>query len=312
MIIIKITESIQEIEAIIKSNAITKDGEIVELHDKAIDNITKQVIKANAKKNMEQSEQNKRGIEIRKEITEFEQILREKLGQFYFNFYNNIPHSLEKQYVFRFIYLCCYLKHDDNRLQIQQNSNSYKLIKEGELMELLKLKKVECYKTKTALIENKLMYIDENKNIIINNNISFVGKVPKENYKYDYTRIFKESIKELYEKSNPREHKKLALFIELLPYIHFKYNIVCKNPSCALMEDIEPLTLKELSEAFNQYTNKNTTTLKKQLLNIFIGGKKATLLIEDYGKKFFVINPLIYYKGNRIEELNYLINLFKV
>jgi hypothetical protein len=179
-------------------------------------------------------------------------------------------------------------------------------------MEVLKLKKVECYKTKSALINSNLISIDNDKNIVINNNVSFIGKVAKDNYKKDYTRIFKESIKELYLKSTPREHKKLSLFIELLPYIHFKYNVICKNPSCALMEDIEPITLKELSESFQQYTNKNTTTLKKQLLNIFIGGKKATLLIEDYGKKFFVINPLIYYKGNRIEELNYLINLFKL
>jgi hypothetical protein len=285
---------------------------VVEIHEDALNTIKEQILKTNAKANTEQAEQSKKGIEIRKEISEFEQALKEKLGRFYFNFYNNIPSDIDRQYKFRFIYLCCYLKYNDNRIQVQQENNRYKLIKEGDLMELLKLKKVECYKTKNILLENNLISIDSDKNIIVNNNVSFIGKISKGNYKQDYTRIFKETIKELYLGSTPREHKKLSLFIELLPYIHFKYNVICKNPSCSLMEDIEPLTLKELSESFNQYTNKNTTTLKKQLLNIFIGGKKTTLLIEDYGKKFFIINPLIYYKGNRIEELNYLINLFKL
>jgi len=81
-------------------------------------------------------------------------------------------------------------------------------------MELLQLKEREYYNTKKSLIDNQLISIDEDKNIIINDNISFVGKVAK-GTKEDYIRIFKESIKELYKQSLPREHKKLGLFIEL-------------------------------------------------------------------------------------------------
>jgi hypothetical protein len=267
-------------------------------------------LKTNAKANTEQTEQNKKGIEIRKEISQFEQAIKEKLGQFYFNFYNNIP-DIERQQKFRFLYLCCYLKYNDNRIQIKKDNGMYRLIKEGELMKLLQLKEREYYNTKKSLIDNQLISIDEDKNIIVNDNISFVGKVSK-GTKEDYIRIFKESIKELYKQSLPREHKKLGLFIELLPYIHFKYNIICKNPTCNIIEDVDPLSPKEIGEILKEYSNKNNVMVKKKLLSIHIGNKEAVLYVERFNKKFFAVNPLIYYKGKRIEDLSFLIELFKL
>jgi hypothetical protein len=307
---IKIKDNLQAIETIIKSNSISVDGELVELHEEAINNIKEQILKTNAKANTEQAEQSKKGIEIRKEISEFEQALKDVLGSFYFNFYNRIPEQVERQYKFRFLYLCCYLKHEDNRL-VNKINNKYILIKEGELMQLLKLSEREYYRTRKSLIDNKLITIDKDKNVHINSFISKVGSIPSRN-KAEYTRVFKEGIKELYNNSNARDHKKIALFIELLPYIHFQYNVICKNTTCELMEDIEPYTLKELTEELKIYQNKNTTSLKKQLLNINIKNRKAMLMIEDNEKKFFVVNPEIYYRGTNITSLNYLINLFKI
>jgi hypothetical protein len=179
-------------------------------------------------------------------------------------------------------------------------------------MELLKLKKSEYYKTKTILTDNKLIDIDSNENIHISNDVSFIGRVSKDKDKQDYTRIFKETIKELYNQSTTREHKKLALFIELLPYIHFKYNIICNNPSCKLIEDVEPLTPKDISNVLQEYNNKNSHLIKKQLLSIHIGNKESILYVERFNKKFFAVNPLIYYKGKRIEDLSFLIELFKI
>jgi hypothetical protein len=275
-----------------------------------MNNIKEQILKTNAKANTEQLEKNKKGMEIRKEITEFEQAIKETLGNFYFNFYNRISSEVERQYKFRFLYLCCFLKHDDNRL-VNKINNKYILIKEGELMKLLKLSEREYYRTRKALIDNKLITIDKDKNIHINSYISKVGAIPTRN-KSEYTRVFKEGIKDLYNNCSVRDHKKVALFIELLPYIHFQYNIVCKNTTCELMEDIEPYTLKELTDKLKIYQNKNTTSLKKQLLNINIKNRKAMLMIEDYERKFFVVNPEIYYRGTNISSLNYLINLFKI
>ena len=50
-----------------------------------------------------------------------------------------------------------YLKYNDNRLMYKQKNGLYKLYKEGDLMDLLKLKRAEYFNTKKALIENGLI-----------------------------------------------------------------------------------------------------------------------------------------------------------
>lgn len=249
-------------------------------------------------------------INFTREKSDFENNILHNLGHFYFNFYKKLPSKLDKQYIFRFIYLCTYLKYGDNRLMKRVKQNKYELIKVSDLMDLLKLGKTEYNKTKKVLEESNLIKVNKDYTVAIDNKISFIGKVDKNN-KQEYSRIFKESIQELYNNSTPREHKRLALFIELLPFIHYKYNIICKNPRCELMQDVEPFTIQELQKISGN-GGKNITRFKNNLLNIMVGGQKAMMLVEDYEKKFFIVNPKIYYKGNDLEDLTYLINLFRI
>ena len=41
-------------------------------------------------------------------------------------------------------------------------------------------------------------------------------------------------------------------------------------------------------------------------------GEYLLLMVTKYNKNFFVVNPKLYYKGNRKEDLNYLVDLFRV
>ncbi|MBM7836304.1 hypothetical protein [Clostridium sardiniense] len=258
---------------------------------------------------IEDEKKKKETMEYLKEKNEFETLTYANMGNFYLNFYLKLP-KIDKQYIFRFIYLCTYLKFNDNRLMRKIN-NKNELIKVCDLMHLLQLGKTEYNKTRNILVDNKLIKINEDRSISIDDKISFVSKVKKDN-KDEYSRMFKIAIQELYKNSRPKEHKRLALLIELLPFIHYKYNIVCKNPECELMEDIKPFTIQEIQEYSKTYTDKNLSRFKKNMLNIFVGGQKAMMIVEDYKKKFIIVNPKIYYKGNDINNLRYLINLFRI
>lgn len=305
-----INEQLSSIQTILKNNdLVTKDGELIELHDKTIEEISKTILKAEGKSKAENNQKAIEGIKIKQEIDDFEKLIKDTFGQFYFNFYNNIPKELDRQFKFRFIFLCTYLKYNDDRLVKKEDNGRYRLIKEYELQELLKLKKVEYQKTKKVLLENNLISIDKNsKAIHINNKISLNGNIHNKN-QTDYVRIFKTSIRELYNSSSPREHKKIDIIIELLPYIHFQYNILCKNPTCELMEDIIPLTVRESMEELKMT---NITAFKKSLLSIKANNKKVIMIFEDFDKQMIAINPLVYYRGTRQEALQYLIDLFKI
>ena len=75
--------------------------------------------------------------------------------------------------------LCCYMKFNDDKMVFKVNNNKYNHIKAIELNDLLKLKRAEYFNTKKALIENGLIKIDADKNIIINDRISFLGELIK-------------------------------------------------------------------------------------------------------------------------------------
>ena len=300
----KWTNEVKTTKNIIKNNEfITKDGEIIELHDSVLENIAMDIV--NYK---EEKEQKKRDIKQRFiEKEGFEKEIADQLGNFYFSFYTKLP-KIDKQYLFRFIYLSTYLKYNDTKLAYKEDNGRYRSIKEFELQELLKLKKTEYFNTKKALIENNLIHIDNNDNVCINKKVHVLGDMVKT--KKEYTRIFKDAIRELYNKSTPREHKKLYIFYELLPYINYNLNIICSNINEVDPELVEPLDLNFIID--NLYINKQRSVAKKQLLNMTLGGEYLLLMVTKYNKNFFVVNPKLYYKGNRKEDLNYLVDLFRV
>lgn len=298
------------IENVLKeSNIVTNEGELIEIHEDIINEISNKIIKTTAEENVKEVETIKEGIKIRQDISEFEQMIKEYFGNFYFNFYNNIPKDLDDQFKFRFIFLCTYLKYNDDRLVVKQPNGLYRLIKENELIDLLKLSEREVRTTKRVLIDNNLIYIDKKDcSIHINDKISLVGNIQNSNSN-NYVKIFKNTIRDLYNQSKPREHKKIALLINLLPFVHFQYNIICKNPSCDLIENIRPYTVKEL---MNMFKMTNITGFKKRLLGIKCNNKKVAMIFEDFDKTMIAINPSIFYRGTRKEALNYLIGLFGI
>lgn len=234
---------------------------------------------------------------------EFYKYIDEECGNFYFNYYNN--NECANQYDFRFIYLCTFMNYE-NRLIFGNSKGESKLMKKKDLFEVLKLSKVETYKTIDYFEGNNLLTISD-KVIEINDSKCIRGKI--EGNKKAVVRMFDNTIKYLYETSNPKEHKKLALLIKILPYIHFGLNVVCKNPSETENKLIEPFSLTELAKELNYST---TQKLKKGLMDVKVNGEYVIMIAKIANKDMIVVNPKIYYKGNNLKEMKGIIALFDV
>lgn len=188
--------------------------------------------------------------------------------------------------------------------------NGKRLYKEKDLRDIFdNLKKNDFFNTKRYMLENDLISLDEKKNIIINSKYCKRGKINKTK-SIEVIRVFDNAIKELYEKSKPNEHKKLALLIKILPYISFKFNILCKNPSCEIITEVERFkSMSELCELVG-YDKLHSTRLKNDLFKLRVNGELVIGIFEtDYGKTILV-NPLVYYKGTRLEDMQGLIDIF--
>lgn len=255
----------------------------------------------------EQSQKNnaKTAIEYEKSRDDSYMFMLESFGEFYFNFYDKFS-KIDNNFMFRFLYICTYSNYE---LKLSTREVGGKLIGEKELQVLLRLSTREYQKTKAYLVQNKLIEINSDKSISVNKEYCRRGKIPAQN-KQNKVKVFDNGIRELYENSNPREHKKMALLFRLLPYINFRWNSICSNPEECEMENVNPLTMKDICLIAGYYET-HSTRLKNELYKIKVNGEYTFCSFRISDKEMFFINPRIYYKGKNKEELRTLSELFK-
>ena len=241
-------------------------------------------------------------IEMKEEQTEFHKRLLDTYGSFYFNFYKRI--KIEGQFLFRFIYLCSFMNYD-NYL-----SNGRRLLRESDLQDMLLLGKSEYYKTKDYLLGKDLISINAEGLISVNSKYCKKGKINKTKV-VEVIRMFNNGIQELYQKALPREHKKLAILLDILPYINYKYNIICYNPTEENIELIKPIKMPDLCEMLG-YDRSNSSRIKKQLFSLRVSGEKVIGLWQVENADALLVNPRVYYKGGEENGLDYLEAIFRL
>lgn len=236
--------------------------------------------------------------------------INENLGYYFHLLYGDILKlDLEPQMLIRFLKLCSYSNYEN--ILVTGETKSQRKINEKELEIILNLKNKEARNTKKYLLENNLISIEKDF-IKINNRFIQRGKLKGDIKNMEITRIFNKGIQELYDNVKPTQHRKLAIFIKILPYINIKYNIICDNPLESDIEKIKPISWTELGRKIN-LSEIMTKRLRSELWNLKINnliciGEFSTFLCG----KSIVINPCIYYKGNNIENLEGIIHLFKL
>jgi len=259
-----------------------------------------------------QKEKNKRdGYKYYLEnIVPLPSLLQEEYGNFIHTRYTALLEKLgnDTATAFRFIYLCTYMDYDSGYIIYNNN-----YIKKDYLIDIFNVSRNTMNKIRNTLFDNELIYTDSNGYICINTDYCYKGNITNNKlYKQQCTRIFNNSIKELYNKSNDhREHKMIGKFILLLPYINIWHNIICLNPK---ERDIPRLRLPNLEqlEKILGTTSRNSGRTLNELFEITVGGEKAILMVTDKRSvKMYVVNPRIYYGGTNIKELEETMGYFR-
>lgn len=149
-----------------------------------------------------------------------------------------------------------------------------------------KLKKIGIFKT------------DKCKNIKINEDYFIKGEIEKKNY--DYTRVYIDTIRYLYEHVDKRNQKQLGNYFKLIPFIHRQYNSLCWNPDEDL-SNIKLMTVNELKDILGYHRN-GVRGFIKELLSTRLETDEAILAFlrtqYDEGKSYIIINPKVFYGGN--------------
>lgn len=152
---------------------------------------------------------------------------------------------------------------------------------------------------------SNLLYEVEGK-YYLNSDYFNKGKVPFENKKY--TRLYINTIRDLFAQCNPRRHRTLSHLFKLIPKTYHMNNAIVHNPDEQDSNKISNMNLLDICNFLN-IGKDNTTKLKRELISFYVcyDGKKVSafkyITTEGVNGKsnYFVLNPQISYSGDNFE-----------
>ena len=235
-------------------------------------------------------------------------------GGFVFLFYQinksmqQYTNNLTKSDITRLLYLTTYISFESNQIKYDNG----RLISDDDMMKLLRLKKRQYNEYISKLVDNNILYIDANNNKYINDNICWSGNINTKQLKsrdINYTRLFKKTVRQLYDNATVREFPRLSIIYMILPYVNLYTNIVCHNPDEIDPSLIKPLTLSELAAKLNyaKYDKLKDAMYKTIIDNQYVFG--FFNFDKDKRTNKIVINPKVLFAGN-YDNLKALTALF--
>ncbi|KAF0816585.1 hypothetical protein KIS4809_4652 [Bacillus sp. ZZV12-4809] len=167
----------------------------------------------------------------------------------------------------------------------------------AEILGMSRNKFSEFYK---RLVEGGAV-IEAPTGLIVNAELFYRGyesDAPKSVDHLQHTRMYRKTVRELYEMLGSRSVKKLGIVYSVLPYVNFKVNTVCRNPQNSNEDELDAMTIGELADILGY---EHVGFFAKTLKSIKHNGQSVFKLVEDDGdarSKYIIVNPNVVYAGN--------------
>lgn len=204
--------------------------------------------------------------------------------------------SLSQSDLARLMFVGTYTNYD-GRLQFDNGRPMDRKSLES-LLKMSRARFLEFFKKLTA--EEIVMVDEEYGDLHVNPSVFYRGDMKKSDYdlsEFQYARLFRSTVRDLYERYNGRSIKQLALVFAVLPFINFGFNVVCFNPEENNEERVKPMDLENLA-ALMSY--KDTHKLRAALNSLKLDGKPVFLLVPDVNdkrKRRIIVNPRVVFAG---------------
>lgn len=265
---------------------------------------------AETKGREEEKKRERENKKIRKEFFENKQNLRlvtsDLEGGFFWGIYNPTESyypTLSDSMLVQTMYLLTYLKYNDNVLVIREDASyPYRNMTKEDVKKVIGVDKTHFARFWNELMKSGIITECENGKLIVSESFR-KGRI-KKNVKKDTcaVKIFSHCVRYLYENTEPRSRKYLAMLFRFIPYINIKYNVLCKNPLELNREDIRWMSTKEMLSILGlgeRQEKRLIDTLFKICFRDKNGDSRSVITIiqnvkNDEMRKFITINPQFY------------------
>jgi hypothetical protein len=142
---------------------------------------------------------------------------------------------------------------------------------------------------------------EKGKELYVNPSVFYRGSVKDIGYKLDeyrHTRLFRKTVRDLYEKYTGRATTQLAIIYAVLPFLNFDTNVVCFNPKETDEDEIQPMNLENLAALLHY---QDTHKLKRALESVKIDGQPVFWLpqnVHDKRQRRIIVNPRVVFAGS--------------
>lgn len=242
----------------------------------------------------------RRQYSSRKNNYEMRKCNNSELGYFYFIYHEHQLGNISAETVGRLIYLLTYVDYNNN-FMIRKNCH----MKKSNLQEVLHVSRATANRFWNEI---KDVYIKESdKGLMLICDDIIRGKINDKQKLFQ--KFYIRYIRDLYSATKSTNHRYLGYIYQIMPYINFEYNVLCKNPLETNIEDVELLTLMELCDCIG-YDKNNSHKLVKiyDSITLDVDGHKEYLLsfVKNKGVTKMFINPHIIYAGSNYEQVKIL------
>ena len=172
--------------------------------------------------------------------------------------------------------------------------------------------------TYNLLLECGYIYETEGGHIMLNDELVIKGAIDnfkdlkKDDNDMTYTRVFIDNIKDMYYGTEPKQRKQLANLFKILPYINYKFNAFCTNPTETDETKLDLMTWTDLARICGYEEKNHVTRFKKDLMNLKIHGHDVIGCFERSSGMTIIVNPKVYYSGDDVKDVEWLYKLFRM
>ena len=174
--------------------------------------------------------------------------------------------------------------------------------------------------TYNLLKECGYIYETEEGHIMINKDMVIKGgitkhykELKKQDGRYTYKRICIDNLRDMFNNTEPKQRKQLANLFKALPYINFKYNVFCDNPTETDKSKIRLLNWTDLARLCGYEDKKQVARFKKDLLSLKVYGQDVIgEFSHGFNKRSIIVNPAIYYGGINADDVKGIAALFAI
>jgi len=208
--------------------------------------------------------------------------------------FNGIPDLIQED-IFKIFYISIYLNYDN-----------YLSINKKDMNNLLEMSR-ERFGQFFNKVVNLNILIKDGKLLKLNNLYLSKGALDKKIKQYnDFTRVYINSIKSLYENNNIRKHSQIGALFKLIPYIHRESNILCFNQTDDILE-INKIITKDILSILDYH---RSNSIKRTFSDIVFINNEPIIKFSDIG---IIINPRVFYGGNFniLGEISGILKWFK-